>query len=168
MPPPDNDRGEGKFGAPMISRTFLTITCAGLAVFMAAELGAFSNYPWATFYAQKRTSPIVIDGDLSDWENAKGFTMDREKFFFVGQGMSSAKWGGPSDLSATFKVQWDERNLYLAIAVTDDKVTEPQGSLSKGMETGSWDDDGVEIMLDNDGCGTLKYYVGDTVRRQPK
>ena len=37
--------------------------------------------------------PITIDGDLSDWESVKGFTMDQEKFFFVGQGMSSKTWG---------------------------------------------------------------------------
>jgi len=144
----------------------MALLCA--AALVASSAYGFFPYSWATYYAPKYARGVMIDGDLSDWGDVKRFTMAEEKFFFVGQGMSSAKWGGPSDLSATFKVQWDERNLYLAIAVTDDKVTEPQGSLSKGMETGSWDDDGVEIMLDNDGCGTLKYYVGDTVRRQPK
>lgn len=139
-----------------------------LAIALAVPFVALgsSPYPWATFYAQKRTMPIVIDGDLTDWSGVKGFTMDQEKFLFQGQGMSSAKWEGPKDLSATFKVLWDEKFIYIAVHVVDDHVTEPHGSLVKGTETGSWDDDGVELMFDNDGCGMSRYYVGDPVHHE--
>jgi hypothetical protein len=92
--------------------------------------------------------------------------MAQEKFFFIGQGMSSARWKGPQDLSATFWVQWDEQYIYIAVEVTDDKVTEPHGSLAKGPETGSWDDDGVELMFDNDGCGMPRYYIGDPMHHE--
>jgi hypothetical protein len=34
------------------------------------------------------------------------------------------------------------------------------------METGSWDDDGVELMFDNDGCGMPRYYVGDPMHHE--
>lgn len=125
-----------------------------------------SPYSWATYYATKCERPVTIDGDLSDWSGVPGFTMDQEKFFFVGQGMSSAKWTGKKDLSATFRVQWDEKYLYLAIEVTDDKVTEPHGSLVAGTETGSWDDDGVEVMLDEDGCCATRYYIGDMIHHE--
>lgn len=127
---------------------------------------SFSPYSWATYYAQKRVSPINIDGDLSDWTNVPGFTMDQEKFFFVGQGMSSSKWKGPQDLSATFKVMWDEQYIYVAVHVIDDHVTEPHGSLMQGTDTGSWDDDGVELMFDNDGCNMSRYYIGDLVHHE--
>jgi hypothetical protein len=127
---------------------------------------AFSPYSWATYYAPKRLHTISIDGDVSDWADVKGFTMAQEKFFFVGQGLSSAKWKGPADLSATFRLQWDEQYLYVAVEVTDDHVTEPHGSLVAGTETGSWDDDSVEIMLDNDGCGMSRYYVGDLMHHE--
>lgn len=127
---------------------------------------SFSPYSWATYYAQKRVSTIAIDGDLSDWDYVKGFTMDQEKFFFVGQGMSSSKWTGPKDLSATFKVLWDEQYIYVAVHVVDDHVTEPHGSLIKGMETGSWDDDGVELMFDDDGCNMSRYYIGDPLHHE--
>jgi len=137
-----------------------------LVVLCSATAYSFSPYSWATYYAAKRRSPIKVDGDLSDWAGVPGFTMNQEKFFFVGQGMSSAKWKGPDDLSATFKVQWDEQYLYIAVAVTDDKVTEPHGSPVPGTETGSWDDDGVEIMLDNDGCGMPRYYIGDLLHHE--
>ena len=109
---------------------------------------------------------MVIDGDLSEWTDVPGFTMDQEKFFFVGQGMSSSKWKGPADLAATFKVQWDEKFLYVAVQVTDDHVTEPHGSQVKTMDTGSWDDDGVELMFDNDGCNMSRYYVGDPMHHE--
>jgi Carbohydrate family 9 binding domain-like len=127
---------------------------------------AWSPYSWAVYYATKRQHAVNIDGDLSDWLGVKGFTMADPKFFFVGQGMSSAKWKGPQDLSATFKLQWDEQYLYIAVQVTDDVVIEPHGSLVKGNETGSWDDDSVEILLDNDGCQMPRYYIGDPMHHE--
>jgi hypothetical protein len=133
-----------------------------LFLMVAAEFAAASSpYSWATYYAPKRAVPITIDGDLSEWNSVKGFSMDQAKFFFVGQGMSSRTWGGPKDLSATFKVVWDEQYIYVAVHVVDDKVNEPFGSLVKTMETGSWDDDGVELMFDNDGSNMSRYYIGD-------
>jgi Carbohydrate family 9 binding domain-like len=125
-----------------------------------------SPHPWATYKAVKRTRPIAIDGDFSDWIGIPAFTMAERKFFFVGQGMSADKWRGPKDLSATFRLQWDDQFLYIAIEVLDDKVTEPHGSLAPGNDTGSWDDDGVEIMLDNDGCGSAHYYIGDSLHHE--
>lgn len=126
----------------------------------------FSPYPWATYYAAKKINPVKIDGDLTEWEGVKGFTMDQRKYFFIGQGMSSAKWKGTDDLSGNFKVVWDEQYIYVAVEVIDDKVTEPHGSLTEGTESGSWDDDGVEIMFDNDGCGATRYFVGDTLHHE--
>jgi hypothetical protein len=133
---------------------------------VGVESSSYSPYSWATYYAVKRKRPVKIDGELSEWAGIQGFTMAQEKFFFVGQGMSSAKWGGPKDLSATFRVQWDEQFLYVAVEVIDDKVTEPHGSLVQGTDTGSWDDDGVELMLDNDGCGASRYYIGDPAHHE--
>jgi hypothetical protein len=92
--------------------------------------------------------------------------MDQEKFLFVGQGMSSKTWGGPKDLSATFKLLWDEHYLYISVHVVDDHVTEPHGSLAPGTDTGSWDDDSVEIMLDNDGSNMSHYYIGDPMHHE--
>jgi Carbohydrate family 9 binding domain-like len=138
----------------------LTLLLAATASF------ASSPYSWAIYYAPKRTGAITIDGDLSDWDSVKGFTMDQEKFFFVGQGMSSAKWTGPKDLSATFKVVWDEQYIYVAVHVVDDKVNEPYGALQPGTETGSWDDDGVELMFDNDGSNMARYYIGDVMHHE--
>jgi hypothetical protein len=148
---------------------FLTLTVLSTAsILLAASLTAnsSSSYSWATYYAQKRSWPITIDGDLLDWADVSGFSMDQEKFFFVGQGMSSSKWNGPKDLSATFKVVWDDHYIYVAVHVVDDHVTEPHGSLVKSMDTGSWDDDGIELMFDNDGCNMARYYIGDPLHHE--
>jgi len=147
-----------------IARHVFLIAC--LCGFMIPAGNGSSPYPWATYHAIKRTHPVTIDGDLSDWAGVPGFTMAEPKYFFVGQGMSAAKWGGPKDLSATFRMVWDEQYLYIAVVVTDDHVTEPHGSLVDGNETGSWDDDGVEIMLDEDGCCTSGYYIGDLAHHE--
>lgn len=143
---------------------FSIIFCINISLVKGDD--PFSPYSWATYYALKRTTPVKIDGDLSEWENVKGFTMDQEKFFFVGQGMSSAKWKGVDDLAGTFKLQWDSDYIYIAVEVTDDIVTEPHGSLVQGTESGSWDDDGIEIMVDNDGCGMPRYYIGDSLHHE--
>lgn len=146
----------------------VAILCATVAFLVTGTgvVNGSSPYPWATYYAPKRVLPVVIDGDLSEWGKVKPFTMDQEKYFYVGQGISSAKWKGPKDLSATFQVQWDEQFIYVAIHVVDDQVTEPHGALVKGNETGSWDDDGVELMFDNDGCNMSRYYVGDLLHHE--
>jgi len=148
-------------------RRYATAAFVLLALMTATKCSfASSPYSWATYYAPRRTATITIDGDLSEWDSVKGFTMDQEKFFFVGQGMSSKKWTGPKDLSATFKVVWDDQYIYVAVHVVDDKVNEPFGSLVSGMGTGSWDDDGVELMFDNDGSNMARYYIGDPLHHE--
>lgn len=71
----------------------------------------FSPYAWATYYAIKRSMPVTIDGDLSEWKAVRGVTMDQEVFFFTGQGISAAKWNGVKDLSGTFS-SFGIRSIY--------------------------------------------------------
>lgn len=106
-----------------------------LVVFtISSEAQPFSPYDWATYYAVKKTHDLKIDGDLEDWKKIKGFSLDQEKYFFVGQGMSSSKWNGVTDLSGNFKVQWDESYIYIAIEAADDKVTPPMDLLQKTIQ----------------------------------
>jgi len=142
----------------------LSLTVAFILLSVASQ--ASSPYSWATYYAPKRTFNVTIDGDLAEWNSVPGFTMNQEKFLFVGQGMSPKTWGGLKDLSATFQVVWDEQFIYIAVHVVDDKVTEPHGSLARNNDTGSWDDDSIELMFDNDGCNMSRYYVGDLMHHE--
>lgn len=152
-----------------LSRFLIFLTTTTVCVFIIPIVEAkdpFSPYTWATYFATKIIEPVKIDGDLTEWENVNGFTMDQRKYFFVGQGMSSAKWQGIDDLSGTFKVQWDDKYIFIAVEIIDDKVTEPHGALVEGTESGSWDDDGIELMFDNDGCGATRYFIGDELHHE--
>ncbi len=66
---------------------------------------SYLSCSWATYYAVKRKQPVGVDGDLSEWAAVPLFTRAQERFFFVGQGMSSAKQGGPQDLSGICRAQ---------------------------------------------------------------
>ncbi|MES1222423.1 MAG: sugar-binding protein, partial [Bacteroidota bacterium] len=145
---------------------FTSVFLLTIVLTMSSIAQTFSPYDWTTYYALKRTKEIKIDGDLGDWKDVRGFSLDQEKYFFVGQGMSSSTWKGVNDLYGNFKVQWDENYIYIAVEVWDDKVTAPHGSLVKDNTTGSWDDDGIEIMFDHDGCSKSKYYIGDLMHHE--
>ena len=53
------------------------------------------------------------------------------------------------DLAAVWQASWDQRHLYLRIAVEDDSF--------QGDSTIPWDDDAVEVYLDADGSGLGNY-----------
>jgi len=61
------------------------------------------------------TSPISIDGNLTDWDKSFPLLFKEEK-----QVISSGLWAGPDDFSALVYLMWDNSNLYIAAEVTDD------------------------------------------------
>lgn len=67
-------------------------------------------------------SAPAIDGNLAEWQEIPAFTTPH----IVAQ---AASWNGTMDLTALWRVGWDERNLYLAVAVEDDihvQIREPK------------------------------------------
>jgi len=82
---------------------------------------------------------VTIDGDLSDW-NLSGMTpavLDVAEQLNSGQ----ASWDNVGDLGAEFYMLWDDVNIYMAVIVTDDK-------LSQNKTDGSiWNADAVEIFF---------------------
>ncbi len=83
-------------------------------------------------------TPVKIDGDLSEWEDVPAS--------FV-SGLSSVirqpkLYKGADDLSAKIRMQWDEKNLYLALRVTDDVFcAEDSGEMM-------WRNDCVQLAID--------------------
>ena len=62
---------------------------------------------------------VKVDGDLSDWAGAVPVVLS-------GPGSLSLpenKWDGPADLLAAGYVGWDERSIFVAALVLDDKVS---------------------------------------------
>ena len=80
-----------------------------------------------------------IDGDLSDW-NLRAMTpaiLDVEEQLNSGQ----ASWDNVDDLGAEFYLLWDDEYFYMAVIVTDDK-------LSQNKTGGSiWNADAVEVFF---------------------
>jgi hypothetical protein len=81
----------------------------------------------------------TIDGDLSDW-NLSAMTpavLDVAEQLNSGQ----ASWDNVGDLGGEFYMLWDDENIYMAVIVTDDK-------LSQNKTGGSiWNADAIEIFF---------------------
>jgi len=82
---------------------------------------------------------VTIDGDLSDW-NLSAMTpaaLDVAEQLNSGQ----ASWDGPRDLSGEFYMLWDDENIYMAVVVKDDKLSQ--------NKTGGdiWNADCIEIFF---------------------
>lgn len=70
----------------------------------------------ATATAYQTAEPIVVDGNLVDWNRSSPLLMDSEAQLV----RDADYWLGPQDLSARVYVMWDEEHLYLGADVTED------------------------------------------------
>lgn len=94
-----------------------------------------------TIVAEKRTSPIVIDGSVAEW------TAPWQKvitYVVFGRG----NWTDADDSSGILKAAWDEDYLYLNVKVKDDKYVQ------EGSEEKIYLGDSIEIVFD-------RYVSGD-------
>lgn len=87
----------------------------------------------------KKHTP-VIDGDLDDWENISGFTVDGIESAFLFSNYT------PEDLSYEGKYSWDEDCFYVALKVTDD-IHNPASIENTAT---AWQYDSVQIAFDSE------------------
>jgi beta-mannanase len=90
--------------------------------------------------AVKANSPVKIDGDLKEWNNAVPIIMTDSSF--IKEGLN---WKGVEDLSGTAYLMWDSDNLYLAANITD-KIP----LVNKQTNQNIWNGDGLEIVISAD------------------
>ena len=82
------------------------------------------------------STPPKLDGNWDEW-TSKAYP---DTFVIFG----ANNWTGPEDLEGSFRIGWDEKYLYLAIKVRDDKyVQNATGSLL-------YRGDAIEVLLDSD------------------
>lgn len=91
------------------------------------------------FEATYLGTPPTIDGTWDEW-NTKAYPA-RNVTFGVGE------WDGAEDLEASFRIGWDEDNLYLAVKVKDDRYV--QNATGEDIFKG----DSLELLLDVDLVG---------------
>ena len=104
---------------------------------------ASADQPSAT--AHKAGSPLVIDGNLDDWDLSSPIVINREEQVI----RDVSFWQGEMDLSCTVYVMWDENNLYLAADVNEDS---PYGAIE---------------MLELDGEDNFKLYLSTDPAADP-
>lgn len=94
-----------------------------------------------------RAGQFVLDGQLIEWDTP-GIDLTIAH-------MGPEMWTGPTDLSGTAWLGWDEQNLYLAAKVIDDAHVQTQTSWE--MFRG----DSVELWIDADLQGDFDQTQGD-------
>lgn len=86
-----------------------------LALCVMLQASAFAEEtPTATAF--RANAPITADGKLDEWNISAPIVIDQEKQVI----RDLSFWQGPTDLSCTVYVMWDDANLYLAVDVTED------------------------------------------------
>lgn len=100
----------------------------------------------AHFTAQRGTP--VIDGDGSDavWGNAIWQPLDQ---IWLGDSTLSK-----ADFSGRYKIAWDQNNIYILAEIIDDTLIDMHPD---GLDR-YWDDDCLEIFLDEDASGGNHQY----------
>ncbi len=98
----------------------------------------------AGFVPVQQAGAITIDGDLDEpaWKTAVPCLLDEERQYLKSGGPTSPDWKGKDDLSADLRFLWDDKNLYVGVAVTDDVFCNKQAD---GM---IWAGDGLQFLID--------------------
>lgn len=88
--------------------------------------------------AQFVSTPIKIDGNLSEWGSCTPILLDQESQLQEGYSV----WRGPKDLSGKIFVAWDDTYLYIGADVNDDKPIN-----NTKTSNNIWNGDAVEITI---------------------
>ena len=94
--------------------------------------------------AYRAPAPLIIDGNLADWEGAAFKLIGRKGDVFRGE------WTGPDDLTCTWSVMWDDTSFYFAAAIRDDVLVEATDAQQP------WTGDCTFLYIDTDGDGTIE------------
>ena len=97
--------------------------------------------------AIRATDSPAIDGAFTEsvWSRAAWLPLDQ---LWLGEPYS------PRDFSGRYKVAWDEEALYLLVEIRDDSLFDQEPDPLKRY----WDDDCVEIFIDEDNSGGEHQY----------
>lgn len=87
-------------------------------LFLTAPVVSADSRPSHTAYRLSGETRIVVDGQLHEWPAVPPLLLGKSSQ------VASGAWQGASDSNARASILWDDRNLYFAIVVRDDRVTQ--------------------------------------------
>ena len=91
--------------------------------------------------ALKKTTPVMVDGDLSDWVDGVVWNkVDQKSQVAYGVGA----WGWDKDMSFKYAIRWESNALLLAVDVSDNMVVQEK----RGADM--WEGDHIELWVDAD------------------
>ena len=111
----------------------LTLLLAALVCAPAARAADFHVIPFDV------DPPLVVDGDLADWENVPNPIELKDKAHVTA---GPETWKGPQDLSATLKLAWRQTGLFISAVVTDDVLAQA----CTGADI--WKGDHISVFMD--------------------
>ncbi|NJK87569.1 MAG: hypothetical protein HC906_17920, partial [Bacteroidales bacterium] len=136
----------------MFKNLFYNTFTLFILLYSSADVFGIENGTTAvsdTFYAYKTSTTPTIDGMALEacWENAAWYPMSNVWLPYNDQVDST-------DFYGRFKLAWDENRLYLLVEVTDDSLYDGHTDPLQNY----WDDDCVELFLDEDQSGGNHQY----------
>ncbi|MBT4819848.1 MAG: hypothetical protein HN742_08750 [Lentisphaerae bacterium] len=116
-----------------------------LPVHITGHDGSFveTDVSFRGFAVNRRpASRLVVDGDLADWGATPEIAIS--SVYDYGKAPKQAdQQEGMLPFSATFRMAWDDQNLYLAVCVTDETL-----SCAKGGGPNNWNNDCLQVYID--------------------
>jgi hypothetical protein len=110
-------------------------------LFIIFSVSSFSQTQKDTIFVVKTIDPIVVDGSASDGAWSKTNWHPISKVWIPYNGKMAA-----GDFAGKFKVAWDSDYLYVLVEVVDNMISDDHANPLQNW----WDDDCVEVFLDED------------------
>ena len=134
-----------------MKRTILaTILVLALVISMSSVLAVEPGY---TYEAAKLVNPVTFDGvaAVGEWDDANALIVnaDNETFKKYGRWQGGAAPKTAAELSITYKMKWDDKNLYIL-----EERTDPSYFVPTGGATQPWTGDGTLFFLAYDNGDT--------------
>jgi hypothetical protein len=135
-----------------VNSTRIHLSLSAILIFALVDLGEAYSLPShdperSHYYAPRAQQPPIVDGVADDpaWENAKWRELNH-------------RWLGPelsdSDFRGRYKVTWSEKKLYVLVEFVDDVLIDTH----RDPLVQYWDDDCLEIFIDEDHSGGNHQY----------
>ncbi len=121
------------------------LLCLATGLFACGDLRTKEDHQLIEVF--RVNPPITIDGKATEnaWHKAQWYPLDQ---IWLGDAMDHA------DFKGRFKLLWDQKYIYILAEVTDDIYYDQRKDPLKRY----WDDDCVEIFIDEDNSGGLHQY----------